>query len=92
MSDGMKKIWVLEFIDGTAEVYHEPQSAPAWPYVCEFDVKREIAALRERVALLENAMLNIEEYWNRDENAGAMSDACWHAIETARAAVDGNQP
>lgn len=54
MTDDMKKIWVLEFADGTAEVCHETQSAPAWPYVCAFDAKREIEALQERIDALES--------------------------------------
>ena len=33
------------------------------------------------------ALQNIAEYWNQDQNPGAMVDACWHAIETARAAL-----
>ena len=38
------------------------------------------------------ALEHIEEYWNRDENQGAMSDALWHIIETVEAALSKNQP
>ena len=41
----------------------------------------EIAALRAQLA-------HIAEYWNRDQNERAMSDALWHIIETAEAAID----
>ncbi len=33
------------------------------------------------------ALQNIAEYWNQDQNEAAMADACWHAIHTARAAI-----
>ena len=33
------------------------------------------------------ALRRIEEYWNQDQNETAMADACWHAINTARAAI-----
>ena len=41
------------------------------------------------------ALQNIAEYWNQDQNEAAMADACWHAIHTARAAIakaTGEQP
>ena len=44
------------------------------------------AAEKERDDLLE-VLKNIEEYWNQDQNETAMADACWHAINTARAAI-----
>lgn len=52
------------------------------------------AAIAERDELLE-ALQNIAEYWNQDQNEAAMADACWHAIHTARAAIakaTGEQP
>ena len=44
------------------------------------------AAIAERDELLE-ALQNIAEYWNQDQNEAAMADACWHVIHTARAAI-----
>lgn len=41
---------------------------------------------KERAELLE-ALKSIEDYWNQDQNETAMADACWHAINTARAAI-----
>ena len=52
------------------------------------------AAIAERAELLE-ALKSIEDYWNQDQNETAMADACWHAINTARAAIaraTGEQP
>ncbi|MDI4088406.1 hypothetical protein QK428_03575 [Pseudomonas aeruginosa] len=49
---------------------------------CEANA-RLIAAAPE---LLE-ALQHIEEYWNRDSNEQAMTDALWHIIETAQAAI-----
>ena len=36
---------------------------------------------------LYEALEHIEEYWNRDQNISAMSDALWHIIEVAQAAL-----
>lgn len=45
---------------------------------------REILAQRdELLAVFEN----VREYWNRDRNEQAMSDALWHIIETAEEAI-----
>jgi hypothetical protein len=33
------------------------------------------------------ALIHIEEYWNRDQNESAMTDALWHIIETATEAI-----
>lgn len=44
---------------------------------------RLIAAAPELLVALEH----IKEYWNRDQNEQAMSDALWHIIETADDAI-----
>ena len=52
---------------------------------------RLIAAAPELLEALES----IAEFWNRDQNEKAMIGACWHAIETAEAAIakaKGEQP
>ncbi len=64
---------ICEFYDGTEAMPPEEVEAHA----------RLIAAAPE---LLE-ALQSIAEYWNRDQNETAMADACWHAIETAMAAI-----
>lgn len=33
------------------------------------------------------ALKSIAEFWNRDQNEKAMIGACWHAVETAEAAI-----
>lgn len=43
-----------------------------------------LAMVEEKNAALES----IAEYWNRSENDGAMTDACWYAINTALEAID----
>ena len=53
-----------------------------------------VCAQGAEAELLE-ALQNIAEYWNQDQNEAAMADACWHAIHTARAAIakaTGDQP
>ena len=44
-------------------------------------------ALEEENKRLREALEHIIEYWNRDENGGAMSDALWHILETAEQAL-----
>jgi TRAP-type C4-dicarboxylate transport system substrate-binding protein len=36
---------------------------------------------------MRDALAEIADYWNRDQNDQAMYDACWHAINTANAAL-----
>ena len=59
------------------------------------DLKQQARdAEKDRDDLLE-ALQNIAEYWNQDQNEAAMADACWHAIHTARTAIakaTGEQP
>lgn len=63
-------------------------------------IQQQVDALQQRVHLcmgydalqaenerLRDALLNIEEFWNRDQNETAMIGACWHAVETAAAAL-----
>jgi hypothetical protein len=45
------------------------------------DVKADADALAD-------ALINIEEYWNRDQNETAMADACWHAVNLAQSALE----
>lgn len=47
---------------------------------------REAAAKTER-DMLRGTLEHIIEYWNRDQNEYAMSDALWHIIETASDAL-----
>ncbi|HCI0210619.1 TPA: hypothetical protein NN553_004483 [Pseudomonas aeruginosa] len=53
------------------------------------DVAMSIANDRLMAAAPEmlGALQHIEEYWNRDSNEQAMTDALWHIIETAQAAI-----
>ncbi|EMN1576665.1 hypothetical protein ACSDGV_18540 [Pseudomonas aeruginosa] len=56
----------------------------------QFDDRSEVEAnARLMVAAPEmlGALQHIEEYWNRDSNEQAMTDALWHIIETAQAAI-----
>ena len=41
----MKKIWVVQYNDGTANVYDSEQEAPALPYIDAFEVQNRIAEL-----------------------------------------------
>lgn len=48
-----------------------------------------IDAQAAEIERLREALAEIAEYWNRDQNDQAMNDACWHAINTANAALSG---
>ena len=54
-------------------------------------LESERDALQARVKRLEEALVSIQEYWNRDNNEGAMQDACWHAINTAIDALEAKE-
>lgn len=56
-----------------------------WPERAE-EMKANAHLMAAAPDLLE-ALQNIAEYWNQDQNEAAMADACWHAIHTARAAI-----
>jgi cell division septum initiation protein DivIVA len=51
------------------------------------DLKKENDELKQRIKRLEDALVSIREYWNRDKNQRAMVDACWYAIEISSEAV-----
>lgn len=44
---------------------------------------RALTATRKQLAEAQARLQSIAEYWNRDENEEAMSDALWHIIEVA---------
>lgn len=52
-----------------------------------YERDKELADLRAQVEQAREALEGIAGYWNRDRNDEAMHDACWHAIETAEAAL-----
>jgi hypothetical protein len=53
--------------------------------------QQENKLLKQRIKRLEEALESIREYWNRDNNEGAMNDACWHAINTASEALEAKE-
>lgn len=50
-------------------------------------LERERDEARELALKFRDALVNIEEYWNRDQNETAMADACWHAVNMAHDAL-----
>ena len=58
----------------------ESESDPAYCEPCYKALAAENAKLKE-------AIEHIREYWNRDENSGAMSDALWEILDTAEQAL-----
>ena len=45
----MKTIWVVQYNDGTADVFDSEQGAPALPYIDAFEVQNRIGELEEAV-------------------------------------------
>jgi len=54
-------------------------------------LENENDTFKKRIKRLEKALESIREYWNRDNNEGAMNDACWHAINTASEALEAKE-
>jgi len=50
-------------------------------------LRQQLAEAKAVVEKLRDALLHIAEYWNRSENDKAMSDALYHMIDTAEAAL-----
>jgi hypothetical protein len=50
-------------------------------------LERERDEARELAREFRDALVSIEEYWNRDQNETAMADACWHAVNVAQDAL-----
>jgi len=48
---------------------------------------QRVKELEAKVKRLTEALVSIEEYWNRNQNEVAMADACWHAVNTATEAL-----
>jgi len=51
------------------------------------DLESKCAELEAKSAEMLEALKSIAEFWNRDHNEKAMIGACWHAVETAEAAI-----
>lgn len=41
-----------------------------------------------RAERFRDALISINEFWNRDQNEKAMIGACWHAVETSAEALN----
>jgi hypothetical protein len=66
--------------------------AEAVAYVEIDRLDEENKAMRAAIEEAETSLTDIAEYWNQDENESAMSDACWHAVGTAKKAITKLQP
>ena len=42
----------------------------------------DYANLAKRLEEADGLLRNLGEYWNRDNNGGAMEDACWHVVNS----------
>lgn len=72
---------------------HQNNANSEYIAACKPETIRTLLAERDAQATeierLRTALAEISEYWNRDQNDQAMHDACWHAIDTANAALSG---
>lgn len=86
-----KKDWNVELSSWSdedfAQVFHErPDLADRLRRVLDEPVVTILPPAQPDAALVE-ALENIRDYWNRDPNEYAMSDALWHIIAVADAAL-----
>lgn len=70
---------LLKSLEVACECWHTGAPANDIVKLCETFVPELLADLEEAQARLQS----IAEYWDRDENEVAMSDALWHIIEVA---------
>lgn len=56
------------------------------------DPAAQIQAMREVIREAYDTFVNLQEYWNQDQNESAMTDACWHTINESSAALAKLQP
>ena len=54
-------------------------------------LKEDLSLSQARCKQLEDALVSIVEYWNRDNNKKAMEDACWYAVHTAAGALEAKE-
>jgi len=47
-----------------------------------------VKELEEKTERLTDALVEINEYWNRDRNDMAMHNACWNAVNTSEIALE----
>lgn len=57
-------------------------------------IKKHVESLEQKtkdqqgtINQLLEALEDIKEYWNKDNNSSAMEDACWRVIEIAEEAI-----
>jgi len=80
------RVWWI----GTIIECHERNMQCPREFVSEdayLSLQAENEKLKEANKKLRDALISIEEFWNRDANEQAMQGACWHAVETAAAAL-----
>lgn len=49
MEEFEKTIYVVEYVNGDVDLYHEEQPTPAWPFVCKFEAEEKIKELQEEI-------------------------------------------
>lgn len=57
----MKKIWVVQYNDGTSDVFDTETPSPAWPYVDAFDVQDETSKLRLDLEQMTDKAVKLEQ-------------------------------
>lgn len=57
----LKTIWVIQYKDGTADVWDTEKPAPVWPYVDAFDVQDETSKLRLDLDQMSDKAVKLEQ-------------------------------
>ena len=70
----MKKIWVVQYGDGTADVYETPQPPPAYPYVDAFEFYARIDELQVTINNFCQEYQHITPQWREQPEIKALFD------------------
>ena len=75
------------------DMYNTYTGSPMYMVPSSFSrqIELELNAAKERIKRLEDALVSIREYWNRDKNQRAMVDACWYAIDKSSEALEAKE-
>jgi len=82
------RVWTAQENKQSSENYE----MKIYPYltpdgIIDLVEKRELDKSKAVIQLLEDALIDISEYWDQDEREESMRGACWTALEIADAAL-----
>jgi len=79
--------WQLKFLSEQAKLLHNKDVERDKLFDEAYQIRIERDEAMKLSLKFRDALVSIEEYWNRDQNETAMADACWHAVNMAHDAL-----